>query len=72
MEIRRLASTLFQHFIASDDATTHFSAFKRLHGLVPYFVLKGILKISNPVAMVRGILDLFLAQPFGGRSLLQR
>lgn len=35
-------------------------------------MLKGVLRISNPVAMVRGILDLFLAQPFGGRSLMQR
>ncbi|KAH9943424.1 uncharacterized protein BXZ73DRAFT_97466 [Epithele typhae] len=29
-------------------------------------------RISNPMAMIRGVLDLFLAQPFGGRSLLQR
>lgn len=40
--------------------------------MMPYLVMKGILKISNPVAMIRGILDLFTAQPFGGRSLLQR
>jgi hypothetical protein len=39
---------------------------------MPYFVLKGILKISNPMAMIRGVLDLFLARPFGGQSLLQR
>ena len=84
----RLASTLFHHFIAADDASENLSGLKRLHGLMPYFVLKGILKISNPVAMIRGwctngglsladlvcvgVLDLFLAQPFGGRSLLQR
>lgn len=35
-------------------------------------LMKGILRLSNPVGMIRGILDLFLAQPFGGRSLLQR
>jgi len=40
--------------------------------MIPYLVLKGVLKIGNPVAMIRGVLDLFLAQPFGGRSLLQR
>lgn len=39
---------------------------------MPYFVMKGILKISNPIAMIRGFLDLFLARPFGGQSLLQR
>lgn len=68
----RLASTIFQHYVAADSAPENFASLKRLHGLMPYFVLKGILKISNPVAMIRGFLDLFLAQPFGGRSLLQR
>lgn len=63
---------------------------KRIHGLMPYFMMKTALKISNPVGMIRSsyfnllagftsltlqsiaMLDLFLAQPFGGRSLLQR
>ena len=45
---------------------------KRIHGLMPYFMLKAALKISNPMGMIRGVLDLFLATPFGGRSLLQR
>ncbi|OCB84820.1 hypothetical protein A7U60_g8040 [Sanghuangporus baumii] len=67
-----LASILFQRFVAADDASESFATLKRLHGLMPYLILRGILKISNPVAMVRGVLDLFLAQPFGGRSLLQR
>lgn len=67
-----LASTIFHHFVASDDASESFASLKRLHGLMPYFVMKSILRISNPVAMIRGVLDLFLAQPFGGRSLLQR
>lgn len=40
--------------------------------MMPYFMMKAALKISNPVAMIRSILDLFLAQPFGGKSLLQR
>ncbi|KAG8766031.1 hypothetical protein FRC15_006637 [Serendipita sp. 397] len=39
---------------------------------MPYFMLKGILRISNPLAMIRGLMDLFMAQPFGGKSLLQR
>ncbi|KAG8834897.1 hypothetical protein FRC17_006444 [Serendipita sp. 399] len=67
-----LASTIFQTFVASDDASGTLAALKRFHGLMPYFVLKGILKISNPMAMIRGLMDLFMAQPFGGRSLLQR
>jgi hypothetical protein len=43
-----------------------------MHGLMPYFVMRGILKISNPIAMIRAFLDLFLARPFGQSSLLQR
>ncbi|KAG8937113.1 hypothetical protein FRC02_006313 [Tulasnella sp. 418] len=66
------ASTLFHHFIATDNASETFASLKRVHGMMPYFMMKGILKISNPVAMIRGILDLFTAQPFGGKSLLQR
>ncbi|THH01660.1 hypothetical protein EW026_g1070 [Hermanssonia centrifuga] len=67
-----LASTVFQHFVAADDASESFAGLKRIHGLMPYFMLKAALKISNPMSMIRGVLDLFLAQPFGGKSLLQR
>ncbi|KAF8529030.1 hypothetical protein BU17DRAFT_37290 [Hysterangium stoloniferum] len=67
-----LASTIFGHFVAADSASQSLATLKRVHGLMPYFMLKGILKISNPVSMIRGVLELFLAQPFGGRSLLQR
>ncbi|PCH41007.1 hypothetical protein WOLCODRAFT_131649 [Wolfiporia cocos MD-104 SS10] len=67
-----LASTVFQHFVAADNASESFASLKRIHGLMPYFMLKAALKVSNPMAMIRGVLDLFLAQPFGGRSLLQR
>lgn len=35
-------------------------------------MLRGILRISNPVAMVRSVLDLFLARPFGSTSLIQK
>lgn len=95
---RRMAATVFQTFVASDDASTTLLQLKRLHGLMPYFVLKGILRVSNPMAMIRGesgrvsppfpfllgadslfsilfasgVLELFLARPFGGQSLVQR
>ncbi|KAG6836514.1 hypothetical protein H0H93_007191 [Arthromyces matolae] len=70
--ISSMASTVFHQFVASDNASETFASLKRIHGLMPYFMLKAALKISNPIAMIRGVLDLFLAQPFGGRSLLQR
>ncbi|KAF7324256.1 PX-domain-containing protein [Mycena sanguinolenta] len=55
-----------------DNASETFASLKRIHGLMPYFMLKAALRISNPIAMIRSVLDLFLVQPFGGRSLLQR
>ncbi|TFK55731.1 hypothetical protein OE88DRAFT_1652180 [Heliocybe sulcata] len=67
-----LASTVFQHLVAADSASETFAGLKRIHGLMPYFMLKTTLKISNPMGMIRSVLDLFLAQPFGQRSLLQR
>ncbi|KAF8195865.1 hypothetical protein K438DRAFT_1826650 [Mycena galopus ATCC 62051] len=67
-----LASTVFHQFVASDTASETFASLKRIHGLMPYFMLKTALRISNPMAMIRSVLDLFLVQPFGGRSLLQR
>ncbi|KIY71442.1 hypothetical protein CYLTODRAFT_435231 [Cylindrobasidium torrendii FP15055 ss-10] len=67
-----VASAVFHQFVAKDDSSQNFATVKRLHGLMPYFMLKTALKISNPIAMIRNILDLFLAQPFGGKSLLQR
>ncbi|KIJ56683.1 hypothetical protein M422DRAFT_197782 [Sphaerobolus stellatus SS14] len=67
------ASTIFHHFIATDSASQTLVSLKRIHKLMPYGVLRVILKISNPVAMIRGVLDLFLAQTWGGGgSLLQR
>ncbi|KAF9163236.1 hypothetical protein DFQ26_002791 [Actinomortierella ambigua] len=66
------ASTLYHVFTSSDDASINFSQLKRTHGLLPYRTMWGILKISNPMAMMKGFMDLFLAQPFGSKSLLQR
>lgn len=66
------ASTLYHVFTSSDDATLNFTQLKRTHMLLPYRTMWGILKVSNPMAMMKGIMDLFLAQPFGSRSLMQR
>lgn len=34
--------------------------------------MKNVIRIANPAAVMSSVLDLFLAQPFGSRSLLQR
>lgn len=65
------AATLYSIFIAHDNSPEIFSQVKRLHRLMPYTLLKGVLRYSNPVAVMKGITDLFLAQPFGKRSLMQ-
>lgn len=66
------ASTLYHVLSASDSATLNYMHLKRTHMLMPYRAMWGILKVSNPMAIMKGILDLFLAQPFGRRSLMQR
>jgi hypothetical protein len=40
--------------------------------MIPYSALKQVIRFANPAAVMSGVLDLFLAQPFGSRSLAQR
>lgn len=67
-----MASGLFSMFVGRDSSSRAFAHLKYMHSMMPYFVVRSILRISNPVAMMRAFLDLFLAQPFGQKSLLQR
>ncbi|KAF2118321.1 hypothetical protein BDV96DRAFT_569661 [Lophiotrema nucula] len=67
-----VAATLYHLFLAEDNSPELFAQLKRIHSLVPYSVLKNVIRIANPAAVMSGVLDLFLAQPFGARSLLQR
>ena len=68
----RIAAVIYHLFVAEDNSTELFAQMQKVHGLMPYTILKNILRFSNPIAMLRGVLDLFLAQPFGQRSLFQR
>jgi hypothetical protein len=70
--MERIAAVIYHLFVADDNSQELFAQAQRIHSLLPYSILKNILRFSNPMAMLRGILDLFLAQPFGQRSLLQR
>jgi hypothetical protein len=67
-----IAATIYHLFLAEDNSPELFAQLKRIHSLVPYGVLKNVIRIANPAAVMSGVLDLFLAQPFGARSLLQR
>ncbi|KAI8067136.1 hypothetical protein BC940DRAFT_274346 [Gongronella butleri] len=66
------AYVLHTQFVTSDRSVENVANLKRTHMLMPYRAIAQILKLSNPFAMVKGVLDLFLSQPFGGRSLFQR
>lgn len=66
------AFALHRQFLTSDTASENLNNLRRTHGLMPYKTMSVILRFSNPMSMVKSILDLFLAQPFGGRSLFQR
>lgn len=66
------AFVLHTQFVTSDRSAENIANLKRTNMLMPYRAIAQLLKLSNPFAMVKGILDLFLTQPFGRRSLLQR
>ncbi|KAJ7591002.1 hypothetical protein C8J56DRAFT_934434 [Mycena floridula] len=61
-----LAATIFQQLVASDTASETFTSLKRLHGLMPYFMLKAALKVSNPISMIRGQSDVRFSRMFSG------
>ncbi|KAI1118946.1 hypothetical protein F5Y14DRAFT_438412 [Nemania sp. NC0429] len=67
-----IAATIYHLFLAEDNSPELFAQLKRIHSLIPYTIMKNVIKIANPAAVMSGVLDLFLAQPFGSRSLLQR
>ncbi|EDN02376.1 PX domain-containing protein [Histoplasma capsulatum] len=67
-----VAAMIYHLFLAEDNSPELFAQAKRIHSLVPYTIMKNVIRIANPAAVMSGVLDLFLAQPFGSRSLLQR
>ncbi|KAI0004004.1 succinate flavoprotein subunit [Xylariaceae sp. FL0662B] len=67
-----VAATIYHLFLAEDNSPELFAQLKRIHSLIPYTIMKNVIRIANPAAVMSGVLDLFLAQPFGSRSLMQR
>lgn len=67
-----VAATLYHLFLAEDNSPDLFAQAKRIHGLMPYSALKQAIKWTNPAAVMAAVLDLFMAQPLGAKSLLQR
>lgn len=67
-----VAAVIYHLFLAEDNSPEVFSQARRIHSMIPYSVLKNVIRIANPAAVMSGVLDVFLAQPFGTRSLMQR
>lgn len=67
-----VAATLYHLFLAEDNSPELFAQAKRIHGLVPYMAMKQVIRFTNPAAVMKGVLDLFMAQPLGTKSLMQR
>ncbi|PHH77868.1 hypothetical protein CDD82_3312 [Ophiocordyceps australis] len=67
-----VAAVIYHLFLAEDNSPEMFAQAKRIHSLIPYSVIKNIIRIANPAAVMSAVLDVFLAQPFGTRSLMQR
>lgn len=67
-----VAATIYHLFLAEDNSPELFAQAKKIHSMIPYTILKNAIRIANPAAVMSSVLDIFLAQPFGTRSLMQR
>jgi hypothetical protein len=67
-----VAATCYHLFLAEDNSPELFAQAKRIHSLVPYTALKQVIRFTNPAAVMASVLDIFMAQPLGTKSLLQR
>ncbi|KAK1777412.1 succinate flavoprotein subunit [Copromyces sp. CBS 386.78] len=67
-----VAATIYHLFLAEDNSPELFAQAKKIHSLMPYTIMKNVIRIANPAAVMSNVLDIFLAQPFGTRSLMQR
>ncbi|SCU96724.1 LAMI_0F07514g1_1 [Lachancea mirantina] len=66
-----VSATIYQMFLGNDSGYEFYTQIRKLHKLMPYTVMIQILRFTNPMAIMKGLIDLFMARPFGGNSLLQ-
>lgn len=67
-----VAATIYHLFLAEDNSPELFAQMKKIHSMIPYTLIKNAIRIANPAAVMSAVLDIFLAQPFGAKSLMQR
>ena len=56
-----VAATIYHLFLAEDNSSELFAQGKRIHSLIPYSILKNVIRLANPATVMTGVLDLFLA-----------
>lgn len=57
-----IASTQYELLIGSDSALGTLKTIKRLHSVFPYRLIAGILRFTNPLMMVKRMIDVFTYQ----------
>ncbi|KAG9231173.1 hypothetical protein BJ875DRAFT_470276 [Amylocarpus encephaloides] len=67
-----VAATIYHLFLAEDNSPDLFAQAKKIHSMIPYTIIKNTIRVMNPAAVMSAILDIFLAQPFGTKSLMAR
>ncbi|AGO10219.1 AaceriAEL320Wp [[Ashbya] aceris (nom. inval.)] len=66
-----ISATTYQVFLGNDNCYDFYYHIRRLHKLMPYTIMSKIMKYTNPMSIMKTMMDLFMARPFGGQSLLQ-
>ena len=66
------AWSLYSSFVGDDKAPANLAELKRTHEMLPYRTMKMILRYTNPIRIMKAMMDLFMAQPLGSKSLMQR
>lgn len=57
-----IASTQYELLIGSDSAASTLKTIRRLHSMFPYRLVAGVLRFTNPLMMVKRMIDVFTYQ----------
>ena len=47
-----VAATIYHLFLAEDNSPELFAQAKKIHSLIPYTVIKNVIRIANPAAVM--------------------
>lgn len=57
-----IASTQYEMLIGNDSAMSTLKTVKKLHSIFPYRIIAGVLRFTNPLMMVKRMIDIFTYQ----------